>query len=95
MDDQLFAVLVLICFHVMGISDVLCFQPSRIFADPNPTGESRDPYPPTVGGFVSSWRCNPCGWDLPQAIAQDNLNDVISNIAALWAPEAVVVFFFF
>ena len=23
-----------------------------------------------------------------QAIAQDNLNDVISNIAALWAPEA-------
>ena len=26
---------------------------------------------------------------VPQAIAQDNMNDVISNIAALIAPEAL------
>lgn len=53
-----------------------------------------DPYPQTVEDFFFLAK-RPCGWDLPQAIAQDNLNDVISNIAALWAPEAVVVFFFF
>ena len=60
-----------------------CFQPSRIFADPNPTEKTQILIP--NGGRVVG---------LPQAIAQDNLNDVISNIAALWAPEARCFFFF-
>lgn len=86
--DPLFAVLVLTCFHLHGIFlNVFFFKPSRIFADTNPNGWIPRSFhqrcfaefqPGRVVGIV------------PQAIAQDNLNDVISNIAALWAPEAVV-----